>query len=355
MELTSPAKGRDFTLHMDKNMALTKHLCVKYDSDVGEARRLASALCRDLDFDELRIGQAALMVTELATNLARHTHGVGGELVFSPVQQAGETGIDLLSLDQGPGIDNISLCLRDGHSTAGTLGKGLGRIQQLSSVFDISSIPGQGTVLFSRLWKKLPPPSAFTVGGVCLPVNGEQACGDAWAMKQGPDSMLFMLADGLGHGPDAAAASELAVTTFKNNTSCNPENLVQLIHSALHGTRGAAVAVAEVSPQERLVRYVGVGNISGLMLTQETTKHLVSLHGTAGGDVRKTQTFTYPWSDETLLVLHSDGLATHWSLKNYPGLAFKHPALIAGVLFRNHQRLRDDSTVVVIKTSGSMS
>jgi hypothetical protein len=195
----------------------------------------------------------------------------------------------------------------------------------------------------------LPPaaPPAQTVGAVCLPVRGEKECGDAWAMKVGPDSMLFLLADGLGHGPDAAAAADRAVYIFERQASHGPAELVHLIHAGLRGTRGAAVVVAEVSPGTNLVRYAGVGNITGLILSGRTSRSLVSHNGTAGIEARKVQEYAYPWPEDGLLVLHSDGVATHSLLVDHPGLALKHPALIAGVLFRDHQRPRDDSAVVV--------
>lgn len=339
-------------------MIFPQHLRVEDASHTGAARRSVISLCRQLGFNEVRIGEAALLVTELATNLVKHTAGAGGDLIFCPLEKGGNTGLDILSLDQGPGIANIGESLRDGHSMAGSLGVGLGAIRRLSSAFDIFSVPGQGTAVLSRLWKNLPHPSSLkspstlTVGAVCLPVRGEQACGDAWAMKSGCDSTLFMLADGLGHGPDAAAASNLAVAIFEKYAPHSPETLVSLIHAGLRSTRGAAVAVAEVAVKEGVVRFVGVGNLSGLIISGGTSRQMVSNNGTAGDEARGIQVFTYPWPEDALLVLHSDGIATHWSLADYPGLAIKHPALIAGVLFRDHQRLRDDSAVVVVKAGG---
>ena len=106
-------------------MLFPKHLRVEDPSHPGEARRLAAALCQQLGFGELRSAEVALMVTELATNLVKHTAGAGGELVFCPIQESGLSGLDMLSLDQGPGIANIGESLRDGHSTAGSLGTAL--------------------------------------------------------------------------------------------------------------------------------------------------------------------------------------------------------------------------------------
>jgi anti-sigma regulatory factor (Ser/Thr protein kinase) len=329
-------------------------LRVDDSSHVGEARRMAASLCRDLGFDEVRTGQAALVVTELATNLVKHTAGAGGELVLRPIEEAGATGIDILSLDRGPGIASIGESLRDGRSTAGSAGTGLGAVRRLSSVFEVWSSPGRGAALLSRVWKGSPPGvrPPLAVGAVCLPVRGEQACGDAWAMQTGRDATLFLLADGLGHGPDAATAADRAVAIFEKQAFRGPAELVHLIHVGLRGTRGAAVAVAEVAPGKSLVRFAGVGNITGLILSGGTSRSLVSHNGTAGVEARKVEQYSYPWPEDGMLVLHSDGLATLPLLEDNPGLARKDPALIAGVLYRDHQRPRDDSTVVVARASG---
>ena len=59
--------------------------------------------------------------------------------------------------------------------------------------------------------------------------------------------------------------------------------------------------------------------------------------------------FSYAWPEDGLLVLHSDGLSTSTGLESYPGLAARDPVLIAGVLYRDFSRGRDDATVVVAK------
>ena len=327
---------------------------VEDSTQVGEARRLATSLCLNLGFAEARASRAGLIVTELATNLIKHTAGTGGDLIFRPFDEAGATGLDLLSIDQGPGIASIGESMLDGHSTANSPGAGLGAVRRQSSVFDIYSSPGHGAAIFSRLWANSPPVStpALSVGAVCLPVQGEQACGDAWATKVVRDTTLFMLADGLGHGPDAAVASNLATTVFDGEARRGPADMVRLIHSALGSTRGAAVAVAEVALGARVVRYAGVGNISGRILTAGSSRSMVSVNGTAGVETRRIQEFSYPWPAGGMLVMHSDGLAMHWSLEDYPGLGHSEPALIAGVLFRDHQRVRDDSTVIVARETG---
>ena len=343
-------------------MMFPRQCRVENTSEVGQARRLAMAVCREMGLADLPTDEVGLVVTELATNLAKHTAGAGGQLVVSPLTVAGEVCIDILALDRGPGIADLGAVLHDSYAakTAGdaplgqSLGLGLGSVRRLSSVFDIYSAPGHGTAVFSRRWQSAPPATApaLAVGAVCLPVHGEQACGDAWAMHLGLDSCVILLADGLGHGPDAARAANLAVSLFENSAPCCPEEWVRVLHAGLANTRGAAVAVAELNLASGSLRYAGLGNISGLILAEGTSHNLVSHNGTAGLVAGTIQQLSYPWpKTHGVLVMHSDGVASHWSLQDYPGLAHKHPALIAGVLYRDHRRAHDDSTVIVAKVA----
>jgi hypothetical protein len=65
--------------------------------------------------------------------------------------------------------------------------------------------------------------------------------------------------------------------------------------------------------------------------------------------MRRLQEFTYEWPPSSLIILHSDGLTTHWALDRYAGLASRRPDVIAGVLYRDFRRVRDDATVVVAR------
>ena len=326
-------------------------LRVKESSQVGEARRLASAMGRNLGLDEVGVKHVSIVAAELAANLVKHAGG--GDLILRALRMAGTSGIETLALDRGPGIGNVGAYLRDGHSTPGSPGNGLGVIRRLSSLFDIYSKPGQGTAVLSRIWRPSPSASAplcpIDAGVVCLPVMAEKACGDAWALHQTRKRALIMLADGLGHGPMAAEASAAAVDIFDSYSQNSPAEMIERMHAAMLSTRGAAVAVTEVLLDQRVVRFAGVGNISGRIFSGDAIYNLVSHNGTVGLEARNIVEFTHPWPEEGLLVLHSDGLSTNWKLDDYPGLLGRNPALVAGVLFRDHNQVRDDSTVVVIR------
>jgi hypothetical protein len=153
-------------------------------------------------------------------------------------------------------------------------------------------------------------------------------------MDQRPERFLLMVADGLGHGPDAAVAAQKAVQVFHGHTAQSPAEILTKTHSALRVTRGAAVVVAEVDRAKEEVRFCGVGNIAGTILIGEKSHGMVSHNGIVGQEARKIQEFCYPWSAGALLVLHSDGLATLWSLMRIQAWRYG-TSLIAGVLYRD--------------------
>lgn len=320
-------------------------------SQAGEARRIAMSLAGRLGFNETEQGKVGIVVTEVANNLVQHAKD--GQLLLQARTRNHILGIEILALDKGPGMVNINQCLRDGFSTAGTPGNGLGAISRLSALFDIYSVPNVGTALLTHLWashlQALQPESNLELGVVCLPKLGEEVSGDAWANEQRPGRSLLLVADGLGHGPLAAQASLEAVRIFRENVRLSPKEIVEAAHAAMRSTRGAAVGVAEVDFERQAVRFAGVGNIAATILSPERSYNMVSHNGTVGHEVRKIQEFVYEWPKGGLLVMHSDGLATQWRLDRYAGLAARHPSLIAGVLYRDFNRGRDDVTVLVTR------
>jgi anti-sigma regulatory factor (Ser/Thr protein kinase) len=333
-------------------------LSISEPSRVAEARRLGTQLATQLGFQETDIGKVALVVTETATNLVKHA--VGGQLLMRQVDGATERGIELLAVDKGPGLRNVSECLRDGYSTAGSAGTGLGAITRLASGWDIYSIVGQGTVL--RIWitNADPSPAArlstaasgamrVEVGGICLAKSGESVSGDGWAVEQHANRCLIMVSDGLGHGQLAAEASWEAERLLHEYRSHAPAEILHAMHAALRKTRGAAVAIAEIAMYQRHVVFAGVGNITGQIIMAQKTHHLIASNGIVGHHVGRIQAMTYPWAVGALLVLYSDGLLSRWDLNAYPGLKGRHPSVIASVLCRDFTRGSDDVTIVVAK------
>jgi len=333
-------------------MNTTLSLPVSDTTQAGAARRAAAEWAYGYGWSEEMMGRVALVVTELGRNLALHT-SAGGALLIRRLCHAEATGVEILSLDSGPGVANFNRCMRDGYSTAGTPGTGLGAVQRVSQFFNAYSQEGIGTAIVSQLWAK--PPETLVNGrwlssGVSVPLATEIVCGDSWTEQSGrADTLRVMVADGLGHGDFAAQAANRAGEIFIKYPGLEIAAVLENMHLALGSTRGAAVAIAELDLARKEVSFVGVGNILGAILGHERMTHLVSLNGTVGAQCRTIRTFTYPWPDDGVLVMASDGIRSHWQMERYPGLVQRHPSLLAGVLYRDYVRGRDDATVVVVR------
>lgn len=313
------------------------------EGGVGEARRAARRAARALGLSDVQVEEAAIVATEASRNVVLHAGG--GLVLLTPSPGGG--ALDVLALDRGPGIADLGRALQDGYSTAGTPGQGLGAIQRIASAFDVYSAPAKGTALLARVGR--PPAPGPEVGAVNVPLAGEPESGDGWAIASPGGRPVVLVADGLGHGRHAAEAARHAVDAFQRHSALAAERILELVHQALRPTRGAAVAVAEATGVGATLRWAGIGNISGTILGSQKVRKMVSLSGTAGHEARSIRAFEYEWPGDGLLVMHSDGIATHWDLADYPGLARRHPALVAGVLYRDHARRRDDATVVVVR------
>lgn len=315
-------------------------------TDVAEARRRTDEVCRVLAFDAATAGRAALVATEAATNLLKHAGR--GEVFVGPAGPLSGRGLQIIAIDRGAGIPDLERSLRDGYSTAGTSGTGLGAIRRAADTFDVYS-DKSGTVLAATVHPEELRRfrTRLSFGGLSVPAPGERVCGDAWAAWEAGELISVFVCDGLGHGPEAAAAAAIAVGAFHRHAERSATAVIGAVHDALKSTRGAALAIAELDGRHGTLRYCGLGNISAVVIRPDgREQHLVSLAGIAGHIMRRLQAFTYEWPRGSTLVMHTDGVGTHWSLGKYGGLARRRPDAIAGVLYRDHRRGRDDTTAV---------
>jgi anti-sigma regulatory factor (Ser/Thr protein kinase) len=324
-------------------------IAVREPTDVAVARRRVGRLTERLGYDETAAGRVAIVVTELAQNLLRHAGG-GEILAGADVHRAG--GIEILALDRGPGMADVAACLRDGYSTGGTSGNGLGAVKRLAHQMLFHTAPQKGTAVLVRIGGEADFDGANVrnTAVLCIPQTGETVCGDTAAIVTRPDGIVgVLLADGLGHGPLAAAASGEAAKLFLKHAATSPKDILATLHAGLRATRGAAVATALINPEDRRVAYGGIGNIAGFITDTGGVRRMVSHSGTAGHTAGRFQDFHYPLHTNPVLVMYSDGLATSWSPESHAGLFSLDPLLIAGVLYRDHARGRDDASVVVWK------
>ncbi len=346
---------------------------VRVPEDVGALRRAVSALAEDVA--SLRRGEADLVATELATNLVRHTR-VGGYVLYRTLRD----GIELLSVDHGPGIgpgdlpprtprtgedEPAAMPVRGLDGTDETPGEttdppvatreeglhiGLATVERYSSQFDCHTT-SKGTVILARLGT--PPPGAtgrWRWGGVSVPLGDAAVSGDGWAVDA-DGRLAALVVDGLGHGPGAAPAAEAAISVFQQGGWEQPEDFMRVAHEAMRTTRGGVVGLCVIDQDDDDLTYLGVGNIASRVLVAGESHRLFGRDGVLGTELRppRTNRVTGPWGPGGTLVMASNGVSAYWKVADYPGLFDHDPAVVAAVLHRDHSAQADDATVLVVR------
>jgi anti-sigma regulatory factor (Ser/Thr protein kinase) len=319
-------------------------LRVEDPSAAAACRGAALALASRLEFPTARTDQLTLAVTEAATNL--HKHASQGSMLLRIARQGGSPGIELVTIDAGPGFRDAAAALRDGHSTSGTLGIGLGAIRRLADFCDLYSVPGKGTALVARFWPT-PRPGAAPYAGLVRPITGETECGDIFGAVETDGRLTGVLCDGLGHGPLAASAAMEAVAAVLEDPAGEPAVLIERAHRRTAHTRGGAVAVVQVT--DRVVWFAGLGNIAATILADGARKGMLSVPGIAGHQARTIRQFEYAAPPGAAIILHSDGISGRWEPAALPGLNARDPLVIAATLLSQAGSRRDDAGVLVLK------
>jgi len=323
-------------------------LAVEDASAVVACRNAGLAMASRLHFPAARADSLALAVTEAASNLYKHARQ--GALLLSVNRDADAPGIDLVTIDSGPGLRDVSAAMQDGHSTAGTLGIGLGAIRRLADFCDLYSVPGHGTALVARFWPVSREPvsrePSIRSAGLIRPIAGEVECGDAFGVLRTDAAVTAVFCDGLGQGPRAAAAAAAALAAVLGEPAGEPVTLLERAHRRMSGTRGGAVAVVQVS-RER-ARFAGLGNVAAFILSAGSRKSMLSVPGIAGYQARAFRQFEYEVPPGAAVILHSDGISSRWEAAAVPGVETKDPLLIAAVLLAEAGIHRDDAGVVVL-------
>ncbi|MGH3153203.1 MAG: ATP-binding protein [Streptosporangiaceae bacterium] len=320
-------------------------LRVEDPSAAAACRSAALALAGRLQFPASRADQLALAVTEAATNL--HKHARQGLLLLRISRDADKPGVELVTIDAGPGFRDTGAALRDGHSTSGTLGIGLGAIRRLADFCELYSVPGHGTVLAARFWP-VPRQGATPYAGLVRPITGETECGDVFGAVRIGDTVTGVMCDGLGHGPLAASAATAAVAAVVEDAASEPAALLERVHRRISHTRGGAVGIVQMTGQT--IRFAGLGNIAAVILADGSRKSMLSVPGIAGHQARTIRQFEYAAGPDAAIILHSDGISSRWEASALPGLDARDPLVIAAALLAEAGTHRDDAGVLVLKS-----
>lgn len=318
---------------------------------VGAARRVAGELADRLGFGSVRVAEVELAVTEIASNL--HKHAQDGAVAVRSVRGITDRAVEIVAIDAGPGMADPARSARDGESTAGSLGIGLGTIARLADAHRLSSQPGRGTVLTARFHPHRGPLAEIAENrpaGLTRPISGERISGDAYAFRHAPGRLAMLLCDGSGHGPLAASAAQTAVRVFCGQPFTAPDQAVRLLHEGMRGGRGGAVAVADLDLAGGTVTFAGLGNVSAAIVAEGQKRPMVSLPGIAGYQSRTIRSFEYPLPAGACVVMHSDGLSARWTVGGAAGVHLTDNALVNAATLLGVAGTRADDASVVVAT-----
>lgn len=304
-------------------------------------------------FNEKRIAEIDLIVSEMTSNVMKHA--AGGELLYRTSGSGEHCKFEVICIDKGPGMADLTRMMKDGFSTTGTLGQGLGAIERLSTFSQIYSIPGWGTIVYSVVekqpakYKKHLGPD-LEVRAVCVNKPREQVCGDGYQIKRTDGHVSIFFADGLGHGPEAKAAVDTAGQFFMESEHESPVDIIRGMHEKVRKTRGLVTSVAVFDKAALQWKICGVGNISVRVYTGLDVKNYMSFNGTVGLNIPKSlKDSVFDVGMNQHLIMSSDGLRSRWSISKYPAIFKYDNTILAAALYRDNFRGNDDASVLIAK------
>ena len=308
------------------------------------------------DMTTLQRSNVGTIISELGTNILKYAST--GRILLRAIRCGHRRGVEVLAIDEGPGIPDIAQAMQDRYTTGKTLGLGLGAVQRLASEFQLRCPPQGGTHARAVCWmqdeetssagrtaapspkRAAPPPSsnADTLGVLTLrsvtrtrPALGERVCGDSLVLlEHGPLSFRVVI-DGTGHGQiahgisvEAAGAIEQALQEQLEGVSTaaagTPEfsaaaldslmlGVVEATHARIRGSRGAAMGMAAIDGRRRQLHFLGIGNTRILQLGYKGWEG-VSRDGQLGVGFRPPAIQHFALNPGDVVLQTSDGIRT---------------------------------------------
>ncbi|RZK78525.1 MAG: serine/threonine protein kinase [Pedobacter sp.] len=314
-----------------------------------EIHRLAT----EAGMNPTRVNAIDLIVAEMTSNLFKYSDD--GEILCGVFNNGGAPYIELISIDNGPGMINPSRMMQDGVSTSNTLGHGFGSMKRLSDVFELYSQIGWGTIVLSRVYnepeKIVKQKQGLLIRPIVVYKPGEKTSGDGFVFKKTDKYVKMMLADGLGHGPEANKAVNEAAKAFKVFPDFSPTETLRFIHQDIKKTRGAVINILGYNFEDRTWNSTGIGNIFLRMIGPAGSfKNHMSYNGIVGHNIPNTMNEqTYSVEQYNLVILCSDGIKTRIEQSRYPMMYKYDLAVFAAAIYKDHARRNDDMSVIIAK------
>jgi anti-sigma regulatory factor (Ser/Thr protein kinase) len=323
--------------------------------DVAIAENAARDLSAAVGFSALECEEVVLAVTELASNLIRHAGG--GTLSLTPASREASQGIQIESADAGPGFEDFERALTDGFTTSRGLGTGLGTVNRLMDELECGPAGAAGARIVCRRW--LRPRTTATAaqsldfGVASRPYRNLRENGDAFVISKWGDKALAGVIDGLGHGQFAQRASGAARQYVEQHHDQPLPALFRGAGRACQATRGVVMMLALIDTSRRTFTVASVGDIELRVWGATERLGLIPRRGVVGLNAPLPTPVEHPFTPGMVLVMHSDGLRSHWDFEDFPWIAHESASVAAQRLLTALARVDDDATVLVVRNTPS--
>lgn len=340
-------------------------LPIDNDSDIGMCRRKGSNLAIQMGFDKVKAGEIAILISELGTNVLKHSGGKGKIVICQIEDENNRKAIEVWCCDTGEGIPNFKKALQDGFSDKNTLGLGLGTIVRFSDDIEINPILSKSfkESYFSgnneykhclrsvkwipRIqWNGINKKLIIGAASICHP--SEQLNGDAYLVTNVNQNItVAAVIDGLGHGKEANIASEKAKEQIILKSELPLDSLIKHTHNSLRGTRGVVIGLTRINTEKNQLSFSGIGNIECFIITETGKKTPISFGGILGHNMRTPRVFEFDFRPGNTLCMYSDGITSRWRHEDIKW--DESPQKNAEFIINNYSRQNDDATILIIR------
>lgn len=337
-------------------MVGTHLLSISRYADVVTARRTAKELALSIGFDGTAQEEIVLVVSELATNILKYASR--GIVDLHVVYEAGRLGMHVSAHDRGGGFD-AGQALQDGYSSANTLGFGLGAVKRLVDYMQIDSRQNRnaGTDIVCKKWLQksldsLAPSSRLPldIGVISQAKPGQAVNGDAFVVKHEVNGdCLIAVIDGLGHGEYAHEAAQIAKVYIETYSQQALLELFRNVGVACQASRGLVMALAKFEHNCSYLSFASIGNIEAKIVGSQGKWSLPIKRGIVGRHAITPTFVKHPWLPTNQLVIHSDGISSHWDWQQFSPIHNKPAQFIAEHMHHKLYKAGDDATLVLVK------
>lgn len=326
-----------------------QQITIKKISDMLLAQNLARNIAENIGFNKNISEDIALVAKELATNLIKHAKC--GTMILKLLSKDGKIGIEIDSIDTGPGIIDVNVAIRDGYSTVNSLGYGLGIINRIMDEFNVES-SHQGTRIITKRWiknynnnKNCP----LKVGIASRAHPKMRLNGDTFIKKKWNHSLLVGIIDGLGHGQNAYYAAQTARKYILDHFDQPFENILKGVDRACRATRGVVMALARFDWDINEITFVSIGDVSVRVINSPQKINFLIKRGIIGVSYIKPIINRKKWDNSYVLILYSDGISSKWRWEDFSYLFEKSPEIIAKEMLIKLGKENDDATVLIVR------